>query len=420
MEQPSVSARHDDDEIDLRELFASLWAERMLILLVTLVVGACAAAYAFLATPYYEAKSVLRPAALKDLDELNASGVYSLSPEEALKRVGAELASYEKRLAFFQANQKRFEAIRKDGQTVEQAFDDFNAKALSILQPDPKKNDSLSPFLGLAVTYPKGLDGVSLTNDFVRFVIDEERKRLKEDFNVVVKNKLAQVERKIEGARAGYETDKEAKVVQLLENDKLKRAELEDELKALRLQLRTQRENRIAELGEAIGIAKSLGIHKPTNPTSLGDAAQAAQGNVIRAELIEQRIPLYFMGTEALSAERDALLKRHSDDFTEPRIAEIQKELRLLEQNRQVQVLKQRENEDLFLKDLGDWREEAARLRNLNIDFARIGLVKVDQLAIEPLSPVKPKKILVIAIGLVLGSMLGVFIALIRSMLRKS
>lgn len=33
--------------------------------------------------------------------------------------------------------------------------------------------------------------------------------------------------------------------------------------------------------------------------------------------------------------------------------------------------------------------------------------------------PIKPKKPLILAIGLVLGGMLGVFIALIRSMLRK-
>lgn len=167
----------------------------MLILLATLIVGVCAAAYAVLATLYYEVKSVLRPASLKDFDELNAFGGCSFSPAEVLRRIGGELVSYEKRLEFFQTNQKRFEAIRKDRQTIEQAFDD---------------------------------------------------------------------------------------------------------------------------------------------------------------------------------------------------------------------------------KDLSDWREEAARLRNLNIDFSHIGQVKIYQAAIDVQDLVKPKRLLVLAIGLVLGGMLGIFIALVRSMPHKS
>lgn len=48
------------------------------------------------------------------------------------------------------------------------------------------------------------------------------------------------------------------------ESDSLKRADLQDELKALRQQLKTKRMNRIAQLEESIGIARSLGIIKPT------------------------------------------------------------------------------------------------------------------------------------------------------------
>ncbi|MEE4462429.1 GNVR domain-containing protein, partial [Azotobacter chroococcum] len=121
-------------------------------------------------------------------------------------------------------------------------------------------------------------------------------------------------------------------------------------------------------------------------------------------------------------AEREALEKRRSDDFTSPRIAEIQKRLRLLETNRQVEMLKQRKDkdEDLFLNGLDKLIGEAARLRSLKVDFSNLALVKVDQLAVEPIKPVKPKKLLILALGLVLGGMLGVFVALVRGMMRKS
>ena len=418
MEQAGTPNRYESDEVDLRELFAGLWAERLLILLVTLAVGAGAAAYAFLSTPYYEVKSVLYPAAIKDLDELNSTDIYKLSPEEALKRVGAALASYENRLAFARSQEAQLGILQSPGRSFEQSFEVFNENAFKLLQPDPKKTDGLSSFVGLSVTYPKGVDGVGLTNGFVDFVIAQERKKIEDDLHVVTQNHLALLERNIQAARAGYKATMEANIAQLLEADTLKRAQLQDELNALRQQLRTRRDDRIALLDEAIRIAASLNIHKPTNPTSLGEVARTEQGNVFRTEVNSRQAPLYFMGTEALEAERNALLKRRSDDFTSSRIAEIQKELRLLQNNRQVEVLKQRKDEDLFLSELATWREEAARLRNLKVDFSRLALVKIDQQASEPSSAEKPKKPLILALGMILGGMLGIFIALVRRMLR--
>lgn len=219
-------------------------------------------------------------------------------------------------------------------------------------------------------------------------------------------------------ARANYEATKEVKIAKLTEEDSLKRAQLNDELAALRQQLKTRRDNRINQLNEAIRIATSLGISKPTTPSSLGAAEITGQGSVIRTEVNNQQIPLYFMGSEALQAERKALLARRSDDFTEPRVAQIARELKLLEHNRQIEVLISRENDDLFLKDLAGWREEAARLRALALDASALKLVSIDQRAVEPRRPIKPKKALIVALALVLGTMLGLFIALVRNLSR--
>jgi len=141
---------------------------------------------------------------------------------------------------------------------------------------------------------------------------------------------------------------------------------------------------------------------------------------VIRTEVTNQEIPLYFMGTEALAAERDALANRESDDFIEPRIAEIQSELAMLENNREVEILQERDQEDLYLTDLAQLREEAARLKGIKLDTERLRLVRLDQLALQSLNPIKPKKAMIIALGLVLGGMLGVFIALVRSLMVRS
>jgi LPS O-antigen subunit length determinant protein (WzzB/FepE family) len=146
----------------------------------------------------------------------------------------------------------------------------------------------------------------------------------------------------------------------------------------------------------------------------MADATRTGSSQVMRTEVNNQKIPLYFLGTEALEAERSALQQRTSDDFTNPRIAEIGKEIQLLESNREVEILKKRGNEDIFLKDVEPLRAEVARLRSLNIDMSNLKLVTVDRRAQEPLAPVKPKKALVIALGLVGGLLLGLMIALIR------
>ncbi|NKQ13588.1 Wzz/FepE/Etk N-terminal domain-containing protein, partial [Pseudomonas sp. SST3] len=118
------------DEIDLIALCHTLWRQKKLIVLVIALAGLIAAAYAFLVTPEYQVSSVLRPAAINELDALNRSDVYNLPPGEALLRVGASLESYDTRLGFFRANQKLFEAFVRPGRTLEQSFEEFNRKSI--------------------------------------------------------------------------------------------------------------------------------------------------------------------------------------------------------------------------------------------------------------------------------------------------
>ncbi|MBD8150273.1 LPS O-antigen chain length determinant protein WzzB [Pseudomonas fluorescens] len=406
-------------EVDLLALFQVVWRQKKTVLIITSGVALLAVAYAFLATPEYQVSSVLRPAAINELDALNRSEVYKLPPSEALVKVGESLESYETRLNFFRANQQLFSEFERPGRTLEQSFEEFNRNSISLIVPDLKKAESLSAYIKLEMNYPQGVDGVKILNDFVQYAIASERKQIAADMDVIVKNRINEIDGKFNAARASYETDKEAKIATLLEADNLKRAQLLDELKALRAQLKTLRVDRMAQLDEAIGIARSLGINKPSTPSSLGDAERVSSTSVMRTEVNNQQIPLYFMGVEALEAEKRALNQRKSDDFAEARIAQIARELQLLQSNRQVEVLNRRENEDIFLAGVEPLRAELARLRNLNIDMSRIKLVAIDRAAMEPLSAIKPKKALVIAGGLITGLVLGIAFALFSSFFRS-
>lgn len=405
------------DEIDLVALFHAVWKQKKLIIATTASAGLVAAIYAFVTIPQYEVSSVLRPAAINELDSLNRSEIYTLPPGDALVRVGASLESYDTRLGFFRSHQKLFKAFEQPGRTLEQSFEEFNRNSIELSLPDPKKANSLSAYIKLEMSYPKGVDGVAILNGFIDYAIATEREQIAADLDVIVKNRLNELKGKIDAARSAYEVDKEAKIAALRETDSLRRAQLQDELKALRAQLKTGRTDRVAQLNEAIAIARSLGIRKPSTPSALGESDRNGSSSVMRTEINSQQIPLYFMGVEALEAERAALMQRKSDDFTEGRIAQIAKELQLLQSNREIEVLNRRENEDMFLAGVQPVRAEVARLSNLNIDMSRLKLVTIDKQALEPLRPVKPKKVLVILLGLVLGGFIGVFIAVIRHLI---
>lgn len=406
-----------NDEIDLVELFRALWRQRLLIIGVTFAATLVAAAYAFLATPYYQTKTYLRPVPQSTLDQLNETGIYKLTPEDALNRVASALSSYDNRLNYFLSNQELFRAIESQD-SPEQAFADFSEQAFEMLHPDPKKTENRSAYVGLKLTYPKGMEGSAIVNGFVDYVLQLERKEIADDLESLIANRLASLDMNMEAQRANYSASKEAKIATLLEDAALKRAQLRDELAALRAELKTRRNNRIQELNEAITIADSLGIRTPTSPSAM--AASARSGTqVIRTEVTNQDTPLYFLGTEALTAERDALANRTSDDFIEPRIAEIQSELVMLENNREVEILKAREGEDLYLTNLAQLREEASRLKGIKLDTERLRLVRLDQPALQSLDPVKPKKTLIFALGLILGGMLGIFVALIRGLMNR-
>lgn len=404
-------------EIDIAATFRSLWKQRGIILLFTGLSTSIAVTYALLAQPQYKVQSYIRPVASADLDTLNESGLYKIKPEEALRRVGASMESYDVRLKFFKTRPDLLAPLQIPGQSIEETFEKFNLKAFTLDQIDPKKTSNLSEAIQLGVEYASGVDGVAIANNFTDFVVKHEKEKVESDLKVIISNRTRQIERKLISKKAAYEAEKDSKIAELLEKDQLKKEVLQDELKALRQQLQSRRQNRIKQLDEAIAIAKKLGIVTPTTPSALGDSSQDRQGNMIRTEVSNQQIPLYFMGQSALEAERATLVTRNSDDFTEPRVDEIQKELSLLTNNRQVALLRQRSNEELFLKGLAEIREDLAHLKSLHIDFDKFNLVDIDKIASPPQSPIKPKKAIIVGIGLILGLLLGMMVATVRSII---
>jgi chain length determinant protein (polysaccharide antigen chain regulator) len=158
-------------------------------------------------------------------------------------------------------------------------------------------------------------------------------------------------------------------------------ASLQAEIKRIRdrlsskLQLAKQRRlDRIAILKEALRVAEALGIEETgtlpfvKDKTLTGMAVNTAQ------------VPLYMRGANALKTE--------------------------------ISVIETRKSDEPFVSEFRDLQEQLTFLEAISIDPASLSTVTVDGPARVPYKAEKPNRIAVAVLGVVLGIVAGVFLAL--------
>ncbi|HLR30191.1 MAG TPA: GNVR domain-containing protein, partial [Paenalcaligenes sp.] len=64
-------------------------------------------------------------------------------------------------------------------------------------------------------------------------------------------------------------------------------------------------------------------------------------------------------------------------------------------------------------------KRQLALLENTHVDFDTLEIVRIDQIAHTPYRPIKPNKKLIVAVAILLGGMLSVFITLIQAMVTQ-
>ena len=83
------------------------------------------------------------------------------------------------------------------------------------------------------------------------------------------------------------------------------------------------------------------------------------------------------------------------------------------------QPLPERENEDAFIPGVRELEARLAALKGIVIEDEQVKVARISSAAQPPHQPIKPKRMLIVAVGIVLGGMLGVFAALIRVAIRN-
>lgn len=152
------------------------------------------------------------------------------------------------------------------------------------------------------------------------------------------------------------------------------------QISVLRESARRVREDRIARLSEALKVADKVGLQAPqvkaSRTSSDGELEQFVDGNL-----------MYMRGAKAIRAE--------------------------------LEVLQNRKNDDPFIYNLRELENQLDFLARVSVSPDGVAVFTLDSAAEAAETPIKPKKPLILVLGLLLGGILGVFIALVRGMLAK-
>ena len=356
MPYPYPMAYQDDDEIDLIELFRTLWKQKAKIALVTAVTTLAAGIYAFTAEEVWTSKAVFDAPKLEEIDsyyeftqqlrrtlQKPTIGAITLIPDQITKEVFTEFQkqtnSIDLRREFWSQSDYYHDLVKdiKLEKDKEKKLDDLIEKNITVVPIDEQKIKF--PSVSLSVN-----DATTAKELLIQYV-----------------DKL--------NAKVWKSKSTELKTIL-----KEEVAELENEKKLLEFRAETDRKNAIEVIGKAKNVAEKANV-KELNLTAMQGNANVNSGDM-----------LFFLGTKALDAQIDNLVNK---PVTMPtRYYEV---VRML----------------VELKKLPEFKVDIKSYRYL-------------QAPSEPLTKDKPKRALILVLGAILGMILGCITVLIIQSLRKT
>lgn len=355
MPYPYPVAYQDNDEIDLIELFRTLWKQKAKIALVTAVTTLAAGIYAFTAEEVWTSKAVFDAPKLEEIDsyyeftqqlrrtlQKPTIGAITLIPDQITKEEFTEFQkqtnSIDLRREFWQQSDY-YQHLVKDIQSEkkkEKELDDLIEKNITVVPVDEQKIKF--PSVSLSADNPE--IAKSLLNQYVDKLNAKVWKSKATELKTVLKEEVA---------------------------------ELENEKRLLEFRAETDRKNAIEVISKARSVADRANL-KELNLTAMQGNANVNSGDM-----------LFFLGTKALDAQIDNLINK---PVTMPtRYYEVERML-------------------AELKKLPEFKVDIKSYRYL-------------QAPSEPLTKDEPKRVLILVLGVIAGLIIGVIYVFLFSLFRK-
>jgi len=365
-----------NDEIDLIELASNLWKEKFTIILVTLLAGALGLSYVLTTAPTFKASAQLLPPIESELSSLNKTAFFNIDSERAFKYF----------LGTLENNDHIFD-LANNSATAQENSDPIATinKTRLIQYPNTsKKKNNITPDL-YTLTH-QGTDKKNITM-LLAYDLDTATKKTTE----IIKNQyITSLQKEINIIKNKQETEK---------NHLLK------QLKSRQRYIELSRNNEINHLEKSLAIAKKLDIKEPTslsklagdknnhsNNTSDQTSSDREEHNTFNQYKSHLKSRDYLNGQRLLQAEINSLKAIELDDIFDNDINIIKSKLNLLDINPTLRYLKELKKQDIDLDEISFFSKNIY----------------------TPSKPIKPKKALILIISVLLGGMIGLFIAIGR------
>lgn len=347
---------HVLDEIDIFELVGDIKDQWRWLLAGIVGVFALAVLYVSIAQPVYQVESVLKEVSEVELMQLNQPRLRSVLLGRDTQGVTKEDVYISSVSAF-----KSARTVLRSHKTLQLFYDrlvEMN-KTSVILNNELSQEQNFLKF----ITLFKFIDpGVKETDRYLKITFESP------DAEVAVQILNDYVSFALDLQRQ----EAKASVADLI-GEQL--AQWRFDVEQLRLQYSAEKQRRLLVLKEASDIAFAINQQQP-----IYSADRVAVG-------VEP--PLYMMGEKALRAEVRQLLARPEY------------------------------GEDEYIKGVPELLWKITEVEKLQIQWDKVQFMDVDRLAITPTQPLKPRKLLILAIGIVVGGMIGVVAALIVAASRR-
>ena len=436
-ENLSVQQAQTENErgVSLYEILLVIYRQRKFITIITLACLFAAILLALFLPPVYQAKVSFLPPSGKNVASLNISNlskskdpkdsiIYEIEQEQLYHKFEIQLNSVGLRKAVFdEMNLKdEFPSVKNSDEAFYKYFKDYY-----IVKPKASRQDDKLRSIQAVLNGKKPEQIAEVLNKIAHAASKKTVEDVVFSIKEIISNKIDLLENNIAALRTGYVNRTSDTIIQLAEADKIERNNIKDRINALKQAAKLQLQDKIKRLEEATAIAAEIGLEEQyvSSSSSLDvDVVNLFSGNSRNKQrkshyFRDDPNPLYYRGGKALRAEIQELKSRKLNEPFIPELRLLEQELMVLKQNQEVNAMLERKDNDVFIKDLRDRELQLAYLKAIDLDVNKINAVIIDQLAFPPDERLKPKRSLIVVLGLIFGFMLAVFSAFMRNYLHE-
>jgi LPS O-antigen subunit length determinant protein (WzzB/FepE family) len=264
------------------------------------------------------------------------------------------------------------------------------------------------------------------------------------------KQKINEINDQIERLRNKAKQNRLDKITRTEKENQLIIEKLNDKIQTLRVKAKQDRSNKIQVLSDDVKMAFDLGIIDNNFKKISSNKEQSSTLTVAIGD--NQKLPKWYLyGQNALLKEINILKNRTSDDAYIPEIVNLQSQIEVAANDKDLKALINRDNDDAYIieivnlqnnlsaiksnrtlntlelrKDDGPFIAEinkldieAIKLQSFKPSAVGINAMQLNQHAYPTETAIKPKKKLIVAVAFIAGFILSIFLVFIMNAFRK-